>query len=89
MTENTRTSVVRAVQRGVRGAIVAVILAGVRRRNSGAVVNGVLAFVTACIPRLIERRYDVEFRPWQRLYTGTAMLTHAAGMLGLYDDTWW
>lgn len=89
MTEITYSSMVRTAQRGIRGAIIAVILAGVRRRNAGAVVNGVLAFVAAYLPRIVERKYDVEFRPWQRVYTEIAMLTHAAGMLGLYDDTWW
>lgn len=89
MTELTRSSVTQTAQRGLRGAIIAVITAGVRRRNLGAVVNGMLALVAAYLPRMIERRHDVEFRPWQRVYTGAAMLLHAAGMLGLYDDTWW
>lgn len=89
MTEITRFSAVRAAQRGTRGAIAAVIMAGFRRRNTGAVVNGLLAFVAAFLPRIVERECDVEFRPWQRLYTETTMLGHAVGMLGLYDDTWW
>ena len=89
MTEPTRPSVTQTAQRGLRGAIIAVITAGVRRRNLGAVVNGMLALVAAYLPRMIERRRDVEFRPWQRVYTGAAMFLHAAGMLGLYDDTWW
>jgi hypothetical protein len=89
MTQITQTSVIQTAQRGIKGAIIAVIMAGVRRRNSGAVVNGALSFAAAYLPRFIEHRYNVAFRPWQRMYTATAMLTHAAGMLGLYDDTWW
>lgn len=89
MRELTRSAVAQTAQRGIRGGIIAVITAGLRRRNLGAVVNGVLALVAAYLPSIIERRYGVEFRPWQRAYTGTAMLLHAAGMLGLYDDTWW
>lgn len=89
MPEITWTSVMRTAQRGIRGAIIAVIMAGVCRRNSGAAVNGVVALAAAYLPRLVEREYDVEFRPWQRVYTETAMLTHVAGMFGLYEDTWW
>ena len=89
MTELPRTSVMRTAQRGIRGAIIAVIMAGGRRKNSGAVVNGLLTLAAAYLPGIIERQYNVEFRPWQRVYTETALLMHAAGMLGLYDDTWW
>lgn len=89
MTETMQTSMIQTAQRGIKEAIIVVIMAGVRRRNPGAVVNGVLAFAAAFLPRIVERRYNVTFRPWQRMYTKTAMLTHAAGMLGFYDDTWW
>ena len=77
-----------AVQ-GIRFAIVVVFVEGIRRRNPGAVVNAVVSFVATFLPRLLERRYDVAFRPWQRAYAATAMLTHAVGMLGPYDDVWW
>jgi len=90
MRRSTWPSVVRTVERGVRYAIVAVFGVGLRQRNWGAVVNAVLALVAASLPDALERQYDVEFRPWQRLYAGVAMLTHAVGMLGLYDEQgWW
>jgi hypothetical protein len=89
MTGITRTSITREVLRGIRGAIVAVVVAGLRRRDTGAVVNGAFAFAAAYLPGIIERRFGVEFRPWQRVYTEVAMLAHAVGMLGPYDDTWW
>ena len=74
---------------GIRVAIAAVWVEGVRRRNPGAVFNAVLALGATYLPDLIESRYDVEFCPWQRLYADSAMLTHAVGMLGPYDDVWW
>lgn len=74
---------------GVRIAIVAVFLQGIRRRNPGAIVNAVLAFMGASLPAILEDRYGIEFRPWQRVYVETAMLAHAVGMLGPYDDIWW
>ena len=75
--------------RAVRFGIGLVFVAGVRRGNPGAVVNAVVAYVGTYLPSVAERRWDVEFRPWQRLYAATAMVTHAAGMLGPYDDVWW
>lgn len=71
---------------GLRYAIVAVFLVGIRRRNPGAVVNAVFAYVGTYVPDVVERGSAIEFRPWQRLYVGTAMLLHAIGMLGPYDD---
>ncbi|ADB62094.1 hypothetical protein Htur_3230 [Haloterrigena turkmenica DSM 5511] len=79
----------RRAERGIRGSIVAVFVAGYRRANSGAIVNAGLGLAGAYLPAVIERRYDVEFRPWQRVYTEIAMLAHAVGMLGPYDETWW
>lgn len=89
MTEPTQTTVAREAERGLRYALLAVFVVGVRQRNPGAVVNSVVAVVGTYLPGFVEARYDVEFRPWQRAYTATAMFTHAVGMLGLYDDTWW
>ena len=89
MSRPITTSAVRAVQRGVRIAIVSVFVEGLRRDNLGAVVNGVVALATSYLPSLLEWRYDVSFRPWQRLFTETAMFAHAFGMLGRYEDTWW
>jgi hypothetical protein len=69
--------------------IVAVVVEGVRRRNPGAVVNAVVALGATYLPAALENRCVGEFRPWQRVYVTTAMLTHAVGMLGPYDDVWW
>jgi hypothetical protein len=52
-------------------------------------MNAVVAFVGTYLPDIVERRYNIEFRSWQRIYTKTAMLTHAIGMLGPYEDIWW
>ncbi|WP_408958815.1 hypothetical protein [Natrinema sp. 74] len=84
-----QTTVGREAERGIRYAIVAVFVVGVRRRNPGAVANAVVALVATYLPGIAERQYDVEFRNWQRIYLESAMLTHAVGMLGPYDDVWW
>ncbi|WP_226483316.1 hypothetical protein [Natrinema amylolyticum] len=84
-----RPSVVRKGERGVRYGILAVLAIGVRRRDPSAVANAILGLIGTFLPLVSERRYDVEFRPWQRVYLETAMLTHAVGMLGPYDDVWW
>jgi hypothetical protein len=82
-------SVEQTAERGIRSAILAVFVAGVRRRNPAAVVNAVFSLAASFLPGIVERLYDVDFRPWQRVYVAFAMLAHAVGMLGPYDDTWW
>lgn len=87
--EGTRTSVRKEIERGIRCAIFAVFAVGFRRRDAGAVVNAVFAFVATYLPSAAEHQYNVTFQPWQRVYLETAMITHAVGMLGPYDDIWW
>lgn len=85
-----RPQVAERIVRGIRYSLVVVFVEGVRRRDPGAVVNACLSLGASFLPGLIERRYGVEFRPWQRVYAVTATLTHAVGMLGPYDDIgWW
>ncbi|POG56186.1 hypothetical protein [Haloferax marisrubri] len=74
---------------GIRYAIVVVFLAGLRRRNPAAMVNAVFGLAGTYLPDAVERLAGVEFRPWQRVYVESAMLTHSVGMLGPYDDVWW
>ncbi|WP_318570738.1 hypothetical protein [Salinigranum marinum] len=89
MTEESQTPLTDAAERGIRVALVAVAVVGVRRRDPSAVANAAVALAGTFLPDAVERRYAVTFRPWQRLYTESAMLTHAVGMLGPYDDVWW
>ena len=89
MTRPTRTPPERTAERGIKYALLGVAVLGVRRRSPGAVANAVLALAATYLPGVLERRYDVAFRPWQRAYADAAMLTHAVGMLGPYEDVWW
>jgi hypothetical protein len=89
VSQEIRRTVAREAERGVRYGILAVLLVGVRRRDLAAVANAAVSLLATYVPGLLERHYDVEFRPWQRLYTLLAMLTHSVGMLGPYDDVWW
>ncbi|RZV10311.1 hypothetical protein BDK88_1464 [Natrinema hispanicum] len=84
-----QTSVATEAERGIRYSLLAVVAIGYRRRDPGAVVNALIALVATYLPGRLERRYDVTFRSWQRVYLTSAMLTHAIGMLGPYDDIWW
>ena len=84
-----QSSAGRAVERGIRYAHLAVFVVGLRRRNFGAVVNAILSVSVTYLPPVAERRYGVELRPWQRVYVDVAVLAHAVGMLGPYDDVWW
>lgn len=89
MTDSNQDTNVRPVEFGIRSAIVSVFFLGIRKRNPGAVVNAVFSLLGTYLPVALERTLGVEFRPWQRLYVESAMLTHSVGMLGPYDDVWW
>ncbi|WP_242695616.1 hypothetical protein [Halomontanus rarus] len=80
---------VRGVNRLLQIGIVAALVAGIRRRDPSVVVNGGLSLTFVALPRNLERRYDVSFRPWQRVWISTAALVHTLGMLGPYDRVWW
>lgn len=79
----------RVVNRFLQVGIVAGTAAGIRRRDPSVIVNGLLSLVFASLPRSVERRTDVRFRPWQRGWISMAGLVHTLGMLGPYDDIWW
>lgn len=83
-----KESAERRVERGIRYGLLAVFVVGVRRRDPGAIVNAVVAAIGTYLPDFAERAYDIELRPWQRVYVRSAMITHAVGMLGPYDDVW-
>ncbi|WP_396613533.1 hypothetical protein ACH9L7_16470 (plasmid) [Haloferax sp. S1W] len=89
MARTTHQIGIKTVERGIRYAIVAIFFVGVRRRKPAAVVNAVVSLIGTYTPDLLERLFDVEFRPWQRVYIESAMFTHSVGMLGPYDDVWW
>lgn len=72
-----------------RYTLLTVFLVGLRRRDPGAIVNAVVAAIGTYLPTFITRVYNVKLQPWQRAYVNTAMVTHAVGMLGPYDDVWW
>jgi hypothetical protein len=78
------------VETGLRLAIVAVLIEGLRRRDPAAVVNAAASLIGTYLPSVLERHTDVAIRPWHRGYVSGAMVTHAVGMLGPYDDVrWW
>lgn len=79
----------RRANRVLQVGLVAALLAGLRKRDPSVVVNGVLSIAFASMPTVLERRYDVRFRPWQRLWISTTALIHTTGMLGPYDRVWW
>ncbi|RZV05168.1 hypothetical protein BDK88_4187 [Natrinema hispanicum] len=79
----------QGVGRETRYTLLTVFLVGLRRRDPGAVVNAVVAALGTYLPTVVTRAYGVKLQPWQRAYVNTAMVTHAVGMLGPYDDVWW
>ncbi|WP_313692157.1 hypothetical protein [Halorarum halobium] len=89
MTDASESGRGQHVDRTIRGGILLVFLLGVRRGNPNTAINAVGSLAGSYLPALVEGECGVELRPWQRAYVETAMLTHAVGMAGPYDDVWW
>lgn len=79
----------RQASRLLQAAIVAVLVAGVARGSVGVAVNAAVALAVTALPAVLERDPRVALDPRLTLYLTAAVLLHAVGMLGLYDDVWW
>ncbi|ACV49490.1 hypothetical protein [Halomicrobium mukohataei] len=80
----------REIERTIRYGLVAVFVLGLRRRDPGTVVNAAVGVIGTYLTEFVERTCGVKLQPWHHLYVDTAMITHAVGMLGPYDDIqWW
>ena len=79
----------RAADGGIRLAILAVVVTGIRQRNPGAVANGLVAFAATFLPTAFAYVFDLTLDPRHRLWVSGSVFLHAFGMLGPYDDTWW
>lgn len=85
----SRPALARTAESGVRMGVASILAHGVRRGNPSVAVNAAIGLGGTFLPEAVERRYGVRLHPWQRVYVETAMLTHATGMLGPYDEVWW
>lgn len=79
----------------LQATLVLAVLAGVRRRDWSAVVNGLVALGATVLPatlRIVLRSaagLDLAYGPELPLWIAVAGLVHAVGMLGPYDSVWW
>lgn len=89
MTVEPSTRAGRAADRTLRLGLLAVAVAGVRRRDPGAVVNALVGLVATFLPDVLEHRTVLSFQPRHRVWVTGSVFLHAVGMLGPYDDTWW
>ncbi|WP_188877234.1 hypothetical protein [Halarchaeum nitratireducens] len=89
MTVDPSTRAGRATDRALRLGLLAVAVAGLRRRDPGAFVNALVGFAATFLPDVLERRTVLSVRPRHRVWVSAASLLHAIGMLGPYDETWW
>ena len=81
--EGTATRVMQAV-------IVLIFGLGLFARNLSVVVNAALAFAVTVLPAIVERDWEIRLEPRLTLWLSLAVLLHAAGMLGPYNDvSWW
>ncbi|RLM59911.1 hypothetical protein DVK02_03805 [Halobellus sp. Atlit-31R] len=69
---------------------VAVILGfGIATRNLSVLINAVVALAVTYLPALLERDWDVRLSPGLTFVVTLAVLLHALGIVGLYEEVWW
>ncbi|GAD53102.1 hypotheical protein [Halarchaeum acidiphilum MH1-52-1] len=89
MTTDSLARAGRTTDRALRLGLLAVAVAGIRRRDPSAIVNALVGLAATFLPRVIERRAGLSLRPAHRVWISGSVLLHAVGMLGPYDETWW
>jgi hypothetical protein len=70
----------------LQGAVFALFVVAVRRRNAAAAVNALGAFALAVLPVALPR---AAFGPVLPAWLAAAGVLHSLGMLGRYESTWW
>lgn len=73
----------------MRLAIAGILGVGIATLNISIVVNAAGALAITYLPAFLSRDWGIRLSPSLTLWVTTAVLLHALGMLGLYDDVWW
>ena len=79
----------RLATRALQTVLVGLLVLGVYLGELGAVVNAAMALGVTLLPKLLKRDLGVTLDPRLTLYLTVAVLLHAVGMFGAYDDVWW
>lgn len=74
---------------GMRLAIAGVLGVGLATRNVSVVINAAAGLAITYLPAALSRDWGIRLSPGLTLWVTTAVLLHALGMLGLYDDVSW
>ncbi|MGQ4554519.1 hypothetical protein [Halobellus sp. GM3] len=73
----------------MRMAIAIILGYGIATVNLGIVVNAVLALAVTYLPAVLRRDWDLRLSPGLTFVVTLAVLLHALGMVGFYDEIWW
>jgi hypothetical protein len=74
---------------GMRMAIAIILGFGIATLNLAIVVNAVLALGVTYLPALLRRDWGLRLSPGLTFAVTLAVLLHALGMMGLYEEIWW
>jgi len=73
----------------MRMAVAIILGFGIATLNLGIVVNAVLALGVTYLPALLRRDWGLRLSPGLTFVVTLAVLLHALGMVGLYEEVWW
>ncbi|MFC7045798.1 hypothetical protein ACFQH6_10605 [Halobacteriaceae archaeon GCM10025711] len=79
----------RRLNRVLQAGIVVILGYGAATGNASIVVNGAFGLAITFLPALIQRDYRLSVHPGLTLWITAAVLLHAVGFLGPYNDVWW
>ena len=73
----------------MRMAVAIILGFGIATLNLGIVVNALLALGVTYLPALLRRDWGLRLSPGLTFVVTLAVLLHALGMVGLYEEVWW
>ncbi|WP_336035922.1 hypothetical protein [Halobacterium yunchengense] len=80
----------RRITRAMQIVLAALVVYGLVRGNSKAVVNGSITLAITFLPAVLERNYEFPLDPWLALWVTAAVFLHTLGSSGLYAHIeWW
>lgn len=85
----SRSESARLTASGMRMSVAVILGFGIATRNLSVLINAVVALAVTYLPALLERDWDVRLSPGLTFVVTLAVLLHALGIVGLYEEVWW
>lgn len=78
-----------AISRVMQAVIFGVLVVGLYEFNIGIIVNALFSLIISFAPAILERDYRTPAFLGITFWITVAVLMHAVGVLGPYDNIWW